>query len=66
MACPHEDDHRLVERLLAMYLDGADPSRIVSALGEEQTRRLKQLREDAREAETYHRLVAKYDRKRIH
>jgi hypothetical protein len=36
MACPHEDDHRLVERLLSLYLDGADPARIVSALGEEQ------------------------------
>jgi hypothetical protein len=64
MACPHEDDHWLVERLISLYLAGADPAHIVSALGEEQSRRLKRLRQGACDAATYDRLVTKYGRQR--
>jgi DNA-binding phage protein len=62
--CPDAHAHELVAKLLKMYLQGDDPDMIVAALGEEQTRRLKQLSEAAREAETYDRLVNKYGRQR--
>jgi hypothetical protein len=61
--CPNGHDHEVLERLLKMYLQGDDPETIVTALGEEQTRRLKQLREDARDAATYDRLLHKYGRR---
>lgn len=62
--CPNDHDHELIERLLKMYREGDDPERIITVLGEERTRRLKQLREASRDAATYDRLVAKYGRQR--